>query len=327
MARVVLQPAGSPASHQHYLATVTTPVDLAGCFGLTSSDRAVLQSAFPEGAAQFWGATPAANGANVKKHAKIRPGDLVLFVEKNRVFSRARIRYTFCSQQLAKQLWGTDDKGQTWELMFAIDDVKPIDIPVLEVNLAVGYQPTNVVQGFTVLDDAKSAALLEYLGEFGDDPPTGTASDNMSVPNFKPKDSSEYLATVQAHVQIRRRDHEQLIADFGAAVAKLGFIAATNVHPRDLTLTRDDDHWLVEAKMVYNGDATSAVRAVVGQLLQYAHFLYSNGGHPKLLALFSQCVGEAYVGFLESLGIASIWRESNTWRMSESAAKSGFAMG
>jgi hypothetical protein len=188
----------------------------------------------------------------------------------------------------------------------------------------VGYQPNNIVQGFSVLDDAKSASLLDYLGEFENTEPTSTASDDIAVPDFKPKDDSEYLATLQAHTQLRRRDHEKLIADFGAAITRRGFTPATNVHPRDLTLDRNGDHWLVEAKMVYRGDATSAVRAVVGQLYQYRHFLYPQGNPPKLVALFSEPVGDAYVEFLEALGIASIWRrDPSGWSASQTALEDG----
>lgn len=323
MARVVLQPAGSAASQQHYEDTVRNAVPLAQCVGLETADRATLQAAFPTGAAQFWGATPALNNTNVKKHAKLRPGDIVLFVEHGRVFAQARIRHTFRSPQLARQLWDVDERGQTWELMFAIDKVSPVDIAVPDINRVVGYQPNNIVQGFTVLDDAKSANLLDYLGEFENTQPTSTASDDIAAADFKPKDSSDYLATMQAHTQLRRRDHERLIADFGAAITNRGFTPATNVHPRDLTLERDADHWLIEAKMVYHGDATSAVRAVVGQLFQYRHFLYAQGKLPKLVALFSETVGDAYVNFLESVGIASIWRDSSGWSSSKTAIDDG----
>jgi hypothetical protein len=39
----------------------------------------------------------------------------------------------------------------------------------------------------------------------------------------------------------------------------------------------------------------------------------------KLIALFSEPVGDAYVDFLEALGIASIWRNSTGWSASQTA--------
>lgn len=165
MRSVVLQPAASPATQKRYLDTVTHPVQLVDCVGLTTVNRNALQAAFTNGLARFWGATPAKNGANVTKYAKMRHGDIVLFVKKNRVFSRARVQHLFRSPELAKQLWGRQEDGQTWELMFAIDDVMREDIPVLELNNVIGYQLNKAVVGFTPLDAPKSARVLDYLGE------------------------------------------------------------------------------------------------------------------------------------------------------------------
>jgi hypothetical protein len=55
---------------------------------------------------------------------------------------------------------------------------------------------------------------------------------------FKPKDSSDYLARVAAATQRRGRRHEALVRAFGETVVDSGRAAATNVHPRDL-IVRD----------------------------------------------------------------------------------------
>lgn len=71
---------------------------------------------------------------------------------------------------------------------------------------------------------------------------------------------------------IKRRSHEVLIADFGAWCASLGFEVDTAVHPRDLVLLRPGEEWLVEAKVLYMGNATGAVRAALAQVLEYRFF-------------------------------------------------------
>lgn len=324
MSLVVLQPAGGADSRQHYQDTVVNSVSLADCAGLPPSDLTALRTAFPSGRAQFWGATPAVNGSNIGKHAKLCPGDYVLFAEKGRIFSRARIRHVFRNEVLAEQLWKRDQKGQTWELMFAIDEVRDVDLPVSEINGVVGYKTNNSIQGFTVLDEPKSAALFDYLGLDGTQPPPPAPSDpdENYLPQFKPKNSSDYVTTVTGHVQTKSRRHEGLLADYGRAVAKAGFTPATNVHPRDLTLVKDGLHWLVEVKVVYNGNATDAVRAVVGQLLQYQHFLYGDE-KPLLTGVFTEPIGEAYVELLEQLGIRSIWRAGGRWFGSVTARSEG----
>jgi hypothetical protein len=140
--------------------------------------------------------------------------------------------------------------------------------------------------------------------------------------NFKPKDSRAYRAHVEGRLLLKARSHEALIADFGLWVASRGFTPVTTVHPRDLVLRSDDQEWLVEAKVVYEGNATNAVRESVGQLLSYAYFLYG-ARRPMLLALFSESIGDAYVDFLESLHVQAIWRTASGWGGSASAVTSG----
>jgi hypothetical protein len=64
--------------------------------------------------------------------------------------------------------------------------------------------------------------------------------------------------------------------------------------------------------MLYDGNATEAVRAAVGQLFAYRNFLYT-ASPPSLLGLFSEPVGSAYVAFLESLSIAAVSRSAGAW--------------
>ncbi|MET9177794.1 hypothetical protein ABZX88_06150 [Kitasatospora aureofaciens] len=77
----------------------------------------------------------------------------------------------------------------------------------------------------------------------------------------------------------------------------------------------------MEAKVVYNGNATAAVREAVGQLLSYRHFLHPDPPAPRLVALFTETVGEGCVAFLESLGIAAVWKTPEGWQGSTMATK------
>jgi hypothetical protein len=142
--------------------------------------------------------------------------------------------------------------------------------------------------------------------------------------DFSPKDSSDYLAHLAGRTLVKSRAHESLVREYGDWAINQGFRPLT-LHPRDLVLEHPNGEWLVEAKVLYNGNATEAVRAAVGQLLTYRHFFYMlpELRLPSLLALFSHPVGTAYVGFLESLSIASVWRSEDSWDGSPIAASSG----
>lgn len=138
---------------------------------------------------------------------------------------------------------------------------------------------------------------------------------------FKPKDASDYEVHLASRTMTKRREHEELIKQFGLHVQTLGFSANTNVHPRDLTLKKAGTEWLVEAKAIYSGNATQAVREAIGQLFTYRHFLYlvKQSPSPHLLALFTEPIGPGYVEFLESIDIGSVWRTPAGWEASHMA--------
>jgi hypothetical protein len=144
---------------------------------------------------------------------------------------------------------------------------------------------------------------------------------------FAPKDSSDYLAHLAGRDLVKTRAHEELVRDYGQWAAGRGFKPLT-LHPRDLVLEYADGEWLIEAKMLYNGNATEAVRATVGQLFAYRYFFYvlPQRPLPSLLALFSEPIGVAYVQFLDSMSIASVWRSAGSWQGSSHAVAAGLAL-
>ncbi|MBT2443189.1 DUF3578 domain-containing protein [Streptomyces sp. ISL-36] len=148
---------------------------------------------------------------------------------------------------------------------------------------------------------------------------------------FHPKNSSEYVAQITARQQVKQRNHEKLIEDFGHYVAQRGYSPITRgQHPKDLVLRRSgaeaemDAEWLIEAKVVRSGNPTKAVREAVGQLYEYRHFLYERQCEPFLIGLFSEEIG-VYAPYLEERGIASIWREGARWGGSSMAHEWGLA--
>ena len=141
--------------------------------------------------------------------------------------------------------------------------------------------------------------------------------------NFRPKDDSDYLSHIVGKQLTKSRRHETVVRQFGEFVADRGFSPSTAEHPRDLVLRKDGDEWLVEVKVLYQGNATEAVREALGQLFAYRHFHYPPDQPPQLVGVFSEPIGEAYVEFLESCGIASIWKGDDGWEGSPSAVGAG----
>ncbi|WP_411285728.1 MrcB family domain-containing protein, partial [Lapillicoccus sp.] len=85
--------------------------------------------------------------------------------------------------------------------------------------------------------------------------------------DFAPKDDADYVSHLSGNAIVKTRRHETLVREYGELAKGLDLCPATNVHPRDLTLVDEGVEWLVEAKVVYAGNATNAVRDAIGQLL------------------------------------------------------------
>jgi hypothetical protein len=145
--------------------------------------------------------------------------------------------------------------------------------------------------------------------------------------DFRPKDDSDYVAHVEGRELTKTRRHEAVVRQFGEFAAARGLVPSTTEHPRDLVLRREGEEWLVEVKVVYRGNATEAVRAALGQLYTYRHFLYVQPTDVRLLAVFSEPIGGAYAEFLESCAVASVWKANDGWNGSPRAVVGGLVDG
>lgn len=176
-----------------------------------------------------------------------------------------------------------------------------------------------------------AAAQRSLRSTEGEEVPGGEASSSDPLSGFQPRSSKGYVANIAAKQQLKSQHHEALIEDFGTYIQTRGY-QPTNlrIHPKDLLLHHQEaagegsPEWLVEVKMVADGNPTAAVRGAVGQLLEYSHFLYRERQRPAphLLALFSEDI-LAYAQYLEAQGIASIWRAGDGWAGSPTAAAWG----
>ncbi|MBT2479415.1 MrcB family domain-containing protein [Streptomyces sp. ISL-94] len=148
---------------------------------------------------------------------------------------------------------------------------------------------------------------------------------------FKPRNSSGYVANIAARQQLKSQKHEALIRDFGAYIVTRDFTPTNlRIHPKDLILRQGDvadegaPEWLVEVKVIRQGDAAEAVREAVAQLREYSYFLYREQrlAAPHLIGLFSEDIG-VYAPYLEDQGIAAIWQNGDGWDGTSTAAAWG----
>lgn len=174
MSLVVLQPCAAVISKKHYEDTIKSPVDLDEIDGLLDpSDVARLFELYPSGKVPLWGAKPGENNQHVPKWQRMRPGDIILFAKNNAFFTLGVITHLLRSPAAATRLWGTAETAngitQTWECMFAIDELRTISIPYTEINRVVNRKLNATVMEFQVLPQDKSDAVLAYLDMLGND--------------------------------------------------------------------------------------------------------------------------------------------------------------
>lgn len=164
--------------------------------------------------------------------------------------------------------------------------------------------------------DVKQNLLLEAPGIISTPSSRKVSGRSAADPlaGFKPKSASDYTASLAGRVLTKSRRHERVVVEFSEHCKAQGF-DTTTPHPCDLVVHTGKSVYLVEVKIVYRGNVTTAVRDAVGQLLAYSYFLFPDE-KPKLVAVFSEAIGSGYEIFLKGLGISAVWWENDKWTSS-----------
>lgn len=75
----------------------------------------------------------------------------MLFAREGAYFASGIVALPFENETLAERLWKRNADGETWKLMYAVDEVRDVSIPYTELNPVMGYEGAYVPQGFNVL--------------------------------------------------------------------------------------------------------------------------------------------------------------------------------
>jgi hypothetical protein len=111
----------------------------------------------------MWGVVPGKNGANVSKVDRLQPGDFVLFYGQGRCYLAGTIAMRWHNRSLAQRLWTDNHQNppQTWEHMYAVADLRVIDVPIDELRPILGWKSDAYPMGFNVYDDERADRLGE----------------------------------------------------------------------------------------------------------------------------------------------------------------------
>ena len=163
--RAILQPTGNSDAKKHFVDTILNPVSVAQILSqIPSEDSARLKATFGNRESiPTWGVTAGKKGVNIKKWERIQSGDLALFSRGKKIFASSFVADKIHAPKLAADLWQTNSDGETWEYIYFLDELAPLDVTYQTFNKIIGYKDRNVIQGFNVLDAAKSLLLSDSL--------------------------------------------------------------------------------------------------------------------------------------------------------------------
>jgi hypothetical protein len=162
MSKVILQPSGNKDAREHYADTVLNDISLVDIeTHLSKEDFQILEALYPSGKCKVWGVTPGGN--NLTKWNRIERGDVTLFSRGGKIYASAVTTHKLHSLSLATELWDFNSKGQTWEYIYFLEELKHHNIPYVDFNRAVGYAENYVIQGFNVLRPEQSLQVLRVF--------------------------------------------------------------------------------------------------------------------------------------------------------------------
>lgn len=160
MSKIILQPSGNKDAREHFVDTIKNSVSLGSIkHHVSPQEFETLQSIYPTNECKVWGVTPGGN--NLTKWNRIESGDVTLFSRDGIIYASAVTTFKLHSKSLASELWDYNNKGQTWEYIYFLEEIKNHNIPYVDFNRAVGYADNYVIQGFNVLKPEQSISVMK----------------------------------------------------------------------------------------------------------------------------------------------------------------------
>lgn len=161
MAYVVLQQVSSNYAKSNAGRTLDKPIALKYLQPYVTTEKySELEKEYPDGKLYIW-------GAKLERHhqiPKMIPGQsLVLFRRGQKVFRIGLIKDLLVNLPLAERLWGHDETGETWGIIYLMLQVRDVSINVLDVNHAIGRKVGDNWQGMTSIEGPQAEAAINVV--------------------------------------------------------------------------------------------------------------------------------------------------------------------
>ena len=168
MPYVVLQQVSSDYAIHNARRTLDKPVALKYLKKYFSDEEySKYLSKYESGCVYIWGAK-LERQHQIKK--MIASQTLVLFRRGKRVFRCAIITDLFINPELAENIWGKDDDGQTWGIIYFMEKTIDVNIPAEKINSLAERKSNDNWQGMTSVMGEAADWIIEYVKEFTKSP-------------------------------------------------------------------------------------------------------------------------------------------------------------
>jgi hypothetical protein len=314
MPRVMIQPSyGNPAARRHWGDTLDREVRFDSdqrLAVLTPGQLDALVDAHPARSARFWGATAVQD----KNMARLATEDVVLFTGRNIVRGIGEVGVIFQNSDFADTLWTPDAVKGSWRNVYSLLSFRAVEIPYAEIWELPSFNPNDNFMGLRILDDIKSAEVLEGLGistaaenrtKFARDYEVATAIANRTqiVPVEKMHTSAVKYRQINREIEVRRAEsllsHEYQNTLRNVRIERVRTAAGLS----DIHVTGPEGTEIIEVK---SGSDRNYVRAALAQLLDYAP--HSPVPVGRLSALFPTRPASGSVEYLHRYGIDCVFR-------------------
>ncbi|SMC23755.1 AAA domain (dynein-related subfamily) [Desulfacinum hydrothermale DSM 13146] len=152
--------AGNPEARKHLEDTIENHINLERIIGFFGpEEQEELRNIDRKHHLYAWGAVPGPN--NERLWGEIKPEDYMLCVYNKTYQYVAEVLKKTRNEKCARELWGSDADGKTWELMYFLSKPRKIQIPVQNLSRYLNRS----YRGFTKISQDKVQNIIK---EFGD---------------------------------------------------------------------------------------------------------------------------------------------------------------
>jgi len=165
MRKVFIVTASGPEASEHYQDTIKRKRSLSEIQDFISDHEAgAINKLYHGNNFAVWGALPGPGNTNT--WMKMEEGDYVVFYQQGKFTLIGEVGYKLRSERMAKFLWGTNNKGETWENIYLIINEKEISVPLEKFNQFLKYKGNYTPQGFAAIEAERQKEFERTYGDF-----------------------------------------------------------------------------------------------------------------------------------------------------------------